>query len=73
MFHRLDVEMLFSPSEVKGTRKIAALPVTVENAILRLKCYKLLKNTLPINSLHAASDMIKVAAALTNFRPPLRK
>ena len=63
----------FSPSEVKGTRKIAALRVTVENAISRLKYYKLLKNTLPINSLHAASDMIKVAAALRNFRPPLRK
>ena len=36
----------FLPSEVKETRAIAALRITVENAILRMKYYKLLKSTL---------------------------
>ena len=61
----------FLPSEVIETRAIAALRITVEKAILRMKYYKLPKSTLPINSLHALSDMIKVAAALANFCQPL--
>ena len=43
-FRRGDCQFL--PSEVKETRATAALRITVENAILRMKYYKLLKSTL---------------------------
>ena len=63
----------FAPDEVALTRKIADLRITVENCILRLKYSRLLCKRLPINTLHGASDVIKVAAVLANLRMPLRK
>ena len=62
-----------APDAVALTRKIADLRIAVENCILRLKYSRPLCKRLPINTLHGASDVIKVAAALANLCMPLRK
>ena len=56
-----------APNAVALTRKITDLRIAVENCILRLKYSHLLCTRLPINTLHGASDVIKVAAVLANL------
>ncbi|KAK3083676.1 hypothetical protein FSP39_001280 [Pinctada imbricata] len=59
--------------EITETRKIASVRIHVERAIQRLKTFKLLGHTLPINMKDISSEMLIVAAAFCNFLPPLVK
>ena len=58
-------------AECRQTKMVANLRIHVERAINRIKEFKLLKNTMPINILPLADNIIKVCAALYNIQPPL--
>ncbi|CAN7945401.1 unnamed protein product [Ixodes hexagonus] len=60
-----------SEQEVTATRRIAAVRIHVECAINRMKTYRIFKQSLPIRSKKAISDMIFVVAGLCNLKPPL--
>lgn len=60
-----------SEQEVTATRRIAAVRIHVERAINRMKTYRIFKQSLPIRSKAAISDMIFVVAGLCNLKPPL--
>lgn len=60
-------------AQVKTTKAIASLRIHVERAIERLKNWKLLSQTMPVNLTPLANQMVVVAAALCNFLPPLVK
>jgi hypothetical protein len=59
--------------EIRETRQIAVLRIHVERAIRRLKLFKLLSNTMPLNMKPLANQMLTVSAVLCNFYPPLVK
>ena len=63
----------FSKSEVKKTKEIANLRIYVEQAIRRLKTFRLIKNELPISMLGNLDDIIIVCAAICNLYKPLCK
>ena len=65
------VKSQFTTTECGKTKEVANLRIHVERAINRLKEYKILKNTLPINMLPLADEIIRTCAALINFQPPL--
>ena len=65
------VKSLFITTECGKTKEVANLRIHVERAMNRLKEYKILKNTLPLNMLPLADEMIRTCAALINFQPPL--
>ena len=58
-------------AECRQTNMVANLMIHVERAINRIKEFKLLKNTMPIDILPLADYIIKVCAALCNIQPPL--
>ena len=55
-------------------RKIASVRIRVENALKRLKDYKIFKNTQPnrVNK-KILDDMVTIACALCNLQPSLIK
>ena len=61
--------------DVAKTRKVANKRIVVENAIGRMKCWALLKNTLCLHTAQSGhvSDIVKLVAILANCGPPLRK
>ena len=59
--------------DLKKTKEIANLRIFVEQAIRRLKCFRLIKNELPITLVQHADDIITVCGALCNLMPPLVK
>lgn len=63
----------FSKSEVKKTKEIANLRIYVEQAIRRLKTFRLIKNELPISMLGNLDNIITVCAAICNLYKPLCK
>ena len=63
----------FSKSEVKKTKVIANLRIYVEQAIRRLKTFRLIKNELPISMLSNLDNIITVCAAICNLYKPLCK
>ena len=65
------VKSQMTNAECSKTKEVANLRIHVERAINRLKEYKILKNTLPINMLPLADEIIRTCAALINFQPPL--
>ena len=67
------VKSQMTTAECSKTKEVANLRIHVERAINRLKEYKVLKNTLPINMLPLADEIIRACAALINFQPPLIK
>jgi hypothetical protein len=64
---------MLTKGDIRETKKIAALRIHVERAIRRLKLFKLLGNTLPLNMKPLANQMLTVSAVLCNFYPPLVK
>ena len=62
----------FSKSEVKETKEIANLRIYVEQAIRRLKTFRL-KNELPISMLGNLDNIITVCAAICKLRKQLCK
>ena len=63
----------FSKSEVKKTKEIANLRIYVEQAIRRLKTFRIEKNELPISTLGNLDNIIAVCAAIYNLFKPLCK
>ena len=67
------VKSQMTTKECQKTKEVANLRIHVERAINRLKESKVLKNTLPINMLPLADEIIRMCTALINFQPPLIK
>ena len=63
----------FTKAEVHKTKKIANLRIYVEQAIRRLKTFRLIKNELPISLLSNIDDIVLVCAAICNLYKPLGK
>ncbi|CAH1233133.1 Hypp605 [Branchiostoma lanceolatum] len=59
--------------QVTKTKEIANRRIFVEQAIRRLKTFRILKYELPITMLHQVDEMIQVCAALCNLQKPLVK
>ena len=57
--------------EISEGRKIASVRIHVERAIGRMKCFQILKNTIPITMAGIANQIVRVCAYLTNFKPVL--
>ena len=56
---------------VRKTSRIAIARMYVENAIRRVKNFRILKNELPFLLLPIADDIIKVCSMFTNLSEPL--
>lgn len=63
----------FSKADVQKTKTIANLRIFVEQAIRRLKTFRIIKNELPISLIANIDDIIVVCAALCNLYQPLCK
>ena len=59
--------------ECRKTKEVANLRIHVERAINRLKTFRILKNTFPLNMLPLANDIVRLCAAICNIQPPLIK
>ena len=59
------------PQEVQDTKHIANFRIHVERAIGRMKDFRILNGTFPINMLPLIDDVVVTCAALCNFLPPL--
>ncbi len=57
--------------EVTNTRCIAHSHIHIERAIRRLKVYKILSQTLPINLVREFDKILRICAALVNLRGEL--
>ncbi|XP_016417374.1 uncharacterized protein LOC107747409 isoform X2 [Sinocyclocheilus rhinocerous] len=57
--------------EVTHTRRIAHARIHIERAIRRLKVYKILSQTLPINLVPEFDKILRICAALVNLRGEL--
>lgn len=81
MLHRADLfippgkrgQEQFTKAEVQKTKTIANLRIFVEQAIRRLKIFRLIKNELPISLIGNLDNIIIVCAALCNLYKPLCK
>nr|XP_047122976.1 uncharacterized protein LOC124806268 [Hydra vulgaris] len=58
-------------NDVRETSKIANVRIYVEQAIGRMKNFRILKNELPVTLLPLCDNIITVCAVLTNFMPHL--
>ena len=58
-------------TEVDAGRKIASVRIHVERAIGRIKCFSILKGTIPISLARLTNHIVCVCAFLTNFGPAL--
>ena len=63
----------FSKSEVKKTKEIGNLRIYVEQALRRLKTFRLIKNEQPISMLGNLDNIITVCAAICDLYKPLCK
>lgn len=63
----------FTKSQVTKTKTIANLRIFVEQAIRRLKTFRLIKHELPISLLSNIDDIVIVCAAICNLYIPLGK
>ena len=63
--------MQMLPHDVRETSNIANVRIYVEQAIGRLKVFRLLKNELPISLLPLADDIVRVFRTLRNLLPTL--
>ena len=81
MLKELNIELNISPfldgrrqlpsTDVEAGRKIASLRIHVERAIGRIKCFNILKGTIPISLARLTNHIVCVCAFLTNFGPAL--
>ena len=63
--------MQMLPSDIRKTSNIANVRIYVEQAIGRLKVFRILKHELCISLLPMVDDIIKVCCSLCNLLPPL--
>lgn len=63
----------FTKAEVQKTKKIANLRIFVEQAIRRMKTFRLIKNELPISLIGNLDNIVIICAALCNLYMPLCK
>ena len=81
MLEELNIELNILPfinnrqqlpaTEVDSGWKIAALRIHVERAIVRLKTFNILNETIPISMAWLCSQIVHVCAFLSNFQPAL--
>ncbi len=57
-----------SDEDVTGTRRIANVRIHVERVIRRLKVFKIVSQTVPINMAHKMDKILRVCAALVNMQ-----
>ena len=62
-----------SASDIQKTKSIAHFRIHVERAIGRLKTFRILSNTMPLNVKPLANQMLVVCAFLSNLQKPLVK
>jgi len=67
----LEGRQQLSHKELHSGRKIAAFSIHVEQAIGRMKCFDILKETIPISMMHLTNQIVFVCGMLTNFQPTL--
>ena len=63
----------FTPSEVYQCKRIATARIYIERVMGRLKEFRLLDHTLPLNLVDLIDYIWIIAAAITNLQPPLVK
>ncbi|KAL1469617.1 hypothetical protein MTO96_040981 [Rhipicephalus appendiculatus] len=61
----------FPEAEATRSRRISSLRIHVERAINRIKCYRILKGTLPIHHKKLMNKIALVCAGLCNLKGPL--
>ena len=59
------------PRDVKETSSIANIKIYVEQAMKRIKDFKILKTQKPMLYLPIMNEVLCICAALTNLKPPL--
>ena len=67
----LDGRQQLSHKELESGRKIVSLRIHVERAIGRMKCFDILKDTIPISMTRLTNQIVYVCGMLTNFQPAL--
>ncbi|KAK3105562.1 hypothetical protein FSP39_000540 [Pinctada imbricata] len=60
-----------STCDVKKTKQIANRRIYVEQAIRRLKCFRILKYEMPLSLIQHLDDIVRIAAGICNMYPPL--
>ena len=81
MLKELNIELNIPPflqgreqlpsKEVQKGRKISSLRIHVERAIGRIKCFSILKQTIPLSMARLTNQIVSVCAFLSNFHPAL--
>ncbi len=66
-----DADKQMSAKNVKKTSRVANARIYVENAIGRVKRFRILKNELPVSLLPIFNDILITCCILTNFSEPL--
>lgn len=61
----------FTKQEVVKTKQIANRRIYIEQAIRRMKCFRILKNEISLTLLHHFDDIVRIVAGLCNLYPPL--
>ena len=64
---------LLTPSEVAVGKRIARARIHIERVIGRLKEFRLLDHTLPLNLVDLVDEIWIIACVITNIQPPLVK
>ena len=54
-------------NEIKKGRQIASLRIHIEEAIGRIKNYRILNGTFPLTMIHLANQIVSICGWLTNF------
>ena len=60
-------------ADVNKTKRVANRRIVVEQAIRRLKTYKMLQNEVPITLVHMLDDVICIVGGLCNLKMPINK
>lgn len=61
----------FTNKEVVKTKQIANRTIYIEQAIRRMKCFRILRNEISLTLLHHLDDIVRIVAGLCNLYPPL--
>ena len=60
-----------TPGQVQETSKVANVRIYVEQAIRRIKIFRILKKEIPLHYLPILDDIVITCCALTNLKGPL--
>ena len=64
-------DLQMTSNAVRETSKIANVRIYVEQAIKRIKDFRILQNEISVNTLPLLDDIVVVCGALCNLQPPL--